>query len=136
MAKTQKRKPGRPRKKAQGLGDTIEQITEATGIKKVVEFVAGEDCGCDGRKKKLNEMFPYRLKPKCLTEEQYNWYKEFSENRSLSITEEQRKGIAKMYSEVFSRPYYEPCASCASGPKQYLSMITQLDKVFETYENE
>ena len=34
MAKTRT-----PRKKAQGLGDTIEQITEITGIKKLVEFV-------------------------------------------------------------------------------------------------
>ena len=45
---------GRP-KKAQGLGDTIEQITEATGIKKVVEMftkATGLDCGCDDRKKK------------------------------------------------------------------------------------
>ncbi len=44
------------KRKATGLGDTIEQITEATGIKKLVEFVAGEDCGCEERKKKLNEM--------------------------------------------------------------------------------
>ena len=35
MAKTRT-----PKKKAQGLGDTIEQITEITGIKKLVEFVA------------------------------------------------------------------------------------------------
>ena len=32
-------------KEAKGLGDTIESITEATGIKKVVKFVAGDYCG-------------------------------------------------------------------------------------------
>ena len=69
MAKT------RTPRKAKGLGDTIEQITEATGIKKLVKFVAGEDCGCDERKKKLNEWFPYR-QPECLTEEEYNWLTE------------------------------------------------------------
>ena len=45
-----------------GLGDTIEKITKATGIKKVVETVSkvtGKDCGCNKRKDKLNELFPY-----------------------------------------------------------------------------
>ncbi len=36
--------------KSKGLGDTIAKITEATGIDKLVKFVAGEDCGCDERK--------------------------------------------------------------------------------------
>lgn len=43
--------------KSQGLGDTIEKVTAATGIKKAVEFVAkksGKDCGCGARKEKLN----------------------------------------------------------------------------------
>ena len=35
------------KKKSKGLGDTIEKVTKATGIKKLVEFVAGEDCGCE-----------------------------------------------------------------------------------------
>ena len=30
-------------KKSKGLGDTIAKITEATGIDKLVKFVAGED---------------------------------------------------------------------------------------------
>ena len=29
----------------EGLGDSIEKITEATGIKAAVKFLAGEDCG-------------------------------------------------------------------------------------------
>ena len=43
--------------KSQGLGDTIEKITTATGIKQVVETVAratGKDCGCGARKTALN----------------------------------------------------------------------------------
>lgn len=46
-------------KSSKGLGDTIEKITEATGIKKLVHAIAGDDCGCEERKKKLNELFPY-----------------------------------------------------------------------------
>lgn len=46
--------------KSKGLGDSIEKITTATGIKKVVDKIAGEkDCGCGKRKNKLNKMFPY-----------------------------------------------------------------------------
>jgi glycerol dehydrogenase-like iron-containing ADH family enzyme len=48
--------------KSKGLGDTIAKITEATGIKKVVETVAkatGKDCGCGQRQDTLNRLFPY-----------------------------------------------------------------------------
>lgn len=43
--------------KSQGLGDTIEKITTKTGIKsavKAVSKVTGKDCGCEERKKALN----------------------------------------------------------------------------------
>lgn len=46
--------------KSKGLGDTIEKITTATGIKKVVESVAGKDCGCSKRRDALNRAFPYK----------------------------------------------------------------------------
>ena len=48
--------------KSKGLGDTIEKITKATGIKKVVDKVnkiTGKDCGCDERKETLNRLFKY-----------------------------------------------------------------------------
>ena len=47
--------------KSKGLGDSIEKFTKATGIKKLVKAVAGEDCGCDKRKEILNNLFPYEL---------------------------------------------------------------------------
>ena len=50
--------------KSKGLGDSIEKITKATGIKSVVDAVnkarGKEDCGCNKRKKTLNERFPYK----------------------------------------------------------------------------
>lgn len=51
--------------KSKGLGDTVEKITKATGIKKVVEHVAkktGKPCGCQKRKEALNKKFPYKEK--------------------------------------------------------------------------
>ena len=48
---------------SRGLGDSIEKITKATGIKKVVDKVSkatGNDCGCRDRRDTLNRMFPYK----------------------------------------------------------------------------
>lgn len=42
-----------------GLGDVIERITTFTGIKAVVEAVAGEECGCGARRDALNELVPF-----------------------------------------------------------------------------
>ena len=48
---------------SKGLGDTIAKITNAVGIDKVAQSVAKavgkEDCGCNKRRQKLNDMFPY-----------------------------------------------------------------------------
>ena len=49
-------------KKSKGLGDSIEKITKATGIKKVVDTVSKivkKDCGCGKRKDTMNRLFPY-----------------------------------------------------------------------------
>ena len=49
--------------KSQGLGDTIEKITKATGIKTLVEKVSeglNISCGCQQRKEKLNKLVSYK----------------------------------------------------------------------------
>jgi len=46
---------------SKGLGDTIEKFTKATGIKKIADKIPG-GCGCNRRKQKLNNMFPYKNK--------------------------------------------------------------------------
>ena len=49
--------------KSKGLGDSIEKLTEATGIKKIITKAAGDkDCGCNKRKEHLNKLFPYKNK--------------------------------------------------------------------------
>lgn len=51
------------KKKSRGLGDTIEKITKATGIKAVVDKISevtGVDCGCQARKEALNDLIPYK----------------------------------------------------------------------------
>ena len=48
--------------KSRGLGDSIEKFTKATGIKTVVDRESeglNIPCGCEGRRKAMNALFPY-----------------------------------------------------------------------------
>jgi len=48
---------------SRGVGDTIDKITTFTGIKFVIKYISkllGIDCGCDFRRKKLNNLVPYK----------------------------------------------------------------------------
>jgi len=49
--------------RSRGLGDTVEKITKATGIKTVVDLVSkglNIPCGCDARRDLLNKTVPYK----------------------------------------------------------------------------
>tara|TARA_B100001939_G_scaffold196659_1_gene169246 strand:- start:806 stop:970 length:165 start_codon:yes stop_codon:yes gene_type:complete len=51
--------------KPRGLGDSIHNFTKATGIKKMVDSVSeglNIPCGCEGRRKAMNALFPYKYK--------------------------------------------------------------------------
>ena len=52
--------------KSKGLGDSIEKITKATGIKTLAQpgakYMGKKDCGCNKRKEALNKKFPYKNK--------------------------------------------------------------------------
>ncbi len=44
--------------KPRGLGDIVEKVATATGVKSAVDTLLGENCGCSERRDKLNELFP------------------------------------------------------------------------------
>ena len=49
-------------KKHRSLSDTVEALTQATGIKAIVEAGSKafkKPCGCQSRKERLNDLFPY-----------------------------------------------------------------------------
>jgi len=51
--------------KSKGLGDSIEKITKATGIKTMTDIISkglNDPCGCEGRRDALNTIFPYKNK--------------------------------------------------------------------------
>ena len=117
-----------------GVGTIIADALESTGVKKLVEiFVDGKDCGCDKRKEKLNNLFPFRFKARCFTEDEYNEWKEFQKVRTLKLSWEQVVYVCDFYSSVFNRQKWRPCPTCS--PKPLIGMIERLDKVFETYNN-
>jgi hypothetical protein len=118
-------------KKAKGLGDTIEQITEATGIKKAVEMFSkatGVDCKCDERKEKLNQLFSYNRNINCLTEKDYNSLTELIDPKKNTLTIEEQNTIAEIYYNVFNyRLQLSSCGSCWAGK------IQELRKVYNEY---
>ena len=100
------------KKQSKGLGDTIAKITEATGIDKLVKFVAGEDCGCEERKEKLNKLFPY-VKPNCLTEDEFKTLDEFFSLNTQQVTNVQQRDLVKVSNRVFNRQDQQTsCSSC------------------------
>ena len=112
-----------------GLGDTIEKVIKATGLD---IFVDGKDCGCDKRKEYLNNLFPYRTKARCFTEQEYNDWKQFTEAKTITLSASQVKFVCELYASVFNRPVWFPCAGCS--PKPLINMIDKLDIIYNTYE--
>jgi hypothetical protein len=114
---------------SKGLGDTVEKVLEVTGVSKVAKWLLGEDCGCDARKAKLNELFPYR-KAKCLEQPEHEWLTEWFNKKTDKITPIEQNKLFAIHSRVFGvRNEPTSCGSCI------LERVNQLKQVYNTYEN-
>lgn len=92
-----------------GLGDSVEKITTATGIKAAVKFLAGEDCGCNERRERLNSIFRYR-RPKCFTEQEYTYLSELFTRSPNTVSANE---LVKIYNRVFgAQQKATQCSSC------------------------
>lgn len=108
---------------SRGFGDTVAKFTEATGIDKVVHFIAGEDCGCDKRKEKLNKMFPYKV-PECLKEEEYNTLTNLLPNMAVRVRPSDQIEFLKVYNRVFkTNEQPTSCASCLNDMLRKIKMV-------------
>lgn len=117
-------------KKSKGFGDTIEKVTEATGIKAAVKMfteLTGIDCKCDERKEKLNALFPYR-KSNCLNETDYNYLHKFFSEVHAELSIQQQIELGSVYKNVFGEDLQH--SGCPSCWRDYLS---QLRKIYDTY---
>ena len=115
---------------SEGLGDTVEKVLEVTGIAKVAKWLLGEDCGCDERKSKLNELFPYR-KALCLEENEFSYLNEWFNKNTDRVTPIEQVELFRIHSRVFQvRNELTSCPSCV------LERINDLRKVYNQYKSD
>jgi hypothetical protein len=120
----------RKKKQAEGLGDTVEQILEVTGVAKVAKWLLGEDCGCEERKQKLNELWRYK-KPECLTEDEYNFLDAFYNRNRSSVKPSEQTELLKIYNRVLhERMQPTSCGSCLR------EVVNKLNTLYAVYKQE
>jgi hypothetical protein len=97
---------------SEGVGDTVEKVFEKTGIAKAAKFVLGEDCGCEERKEKLNQVFRYK-KPECLTEQEFDLIKMAVDTKKNKWTPDEQETYKKIYERIFKTKV--ECTPCSFG---------------------
>lgn len=111
-----------------GLGDTVEKITEATGIKAVVETVAkalDADCGCKARKETLNKLFPNR-KLNDLSESDYDYLDKYFAEKRHSVSSKEQKELVRIYNDIFNaKRVVSNCSPCVA------SVVRELKRIYE-----
>ena len=117
---------------SKGLGDTVEKITKATGIKQATDWIfdkLGKDCGCDARKAKLNSMFPYKVE--CLNEDEYMYLKGFFNQQKNVVNANEQKGLLIIHNRVFgTNKEQSSCGSCVKG------LVDTMKRLYNEYEYE
>jgi hypothetical protein len=120
-------------KKPDGLGDVVHDVLHSKAIEPITNAVKNllwkdnEDCNCDERQKKLNDMFNFN-KVKCFNEEEFEWLTDFLRVKRGSVNLEQRIKLYEIYNRVFgTKMQNSNCPSCL------LTIIRKLDAIFKTY---
>ena len=112
---------------SKGVGDTIEKITEATGIKKAVKAVFGDDCGCNERKQYLNSILPYNV-TECLEEQEYNYLINFFATKRFILEADEQNRLLEINNRVFKEKHtFSNCGSCVRN------LVRKLEKLFYEY---
>lgn len=117
------------KKSIQGLGDIVEKITEATGIKAMV----GDCLECSERKFLLNRLFPFKRVTKLMTEEHKQEFVLFLEECGNRVLENRVTDITKfvpflnsLYAEYFGITI-DICENCSGIHK---AIIKDLNKLY------
>ena len=108
-----------------GAGDKVEQVTEALGIKAVVEQVFGDDCGCKARKEALNELFPNRKLNDLLTD-QYEALDKYFANQKSYVNRDEQVMLVDIYNHVFNaKRVVSSCSTCVA------TVVRELKQVYD-----
>jgi hypothetical protein len=112
---------------SKGVGDTVAKITKATGVDKLVKFIAGEDCGCDERQVKLNKLFTYK-NINCISEDDYIYLSDFVDSKTNKTTSQQRSRLISIYNNIFNTNQRNTsCKPCIIG------IVNKLKKYLQVY---
>ncbi len=125
----------RQEKKAEAfnLGDHVEKITEATGIKAVVDKIAektGKDCGCNTRKEQWNDFGQkirkkfIHVQPELLTEEEFTFLVDYFNVNRTRVSYQDQLDVYKVYNRAF-REKVTP-TSCPSCYKRVVGKLHRL----------
>lgn len=101
--------------KNKGLGDTIKSVTDKTGLSKLVKTIFGDDCGCEERREKLNNMFPNFQNIRPFTKDEKKVYESLMPQieKKQFVNPNQKKGLNILYKAVFdSEAKWSNCGSC------------------------
>ena len=114
--------------KSKGIGDDIAKFTKATGIDKLAKKVLGDDCGCEERRKKLNQLFPHFKNIRQFTEDEIKIYEEaiLPIEKRGHLTREEKTIVNSLYNGVFGQnPKWKSCSPCNK------QIMDNIKKVYE-----
>ena len=121
---------------SEGLGDTVEKVLRATGIKTIYNFIVGEDCKpCDDRRRALNSLLPYGVptQVRWFTEEESIQYGHFFNSRLENSWQPAEVTLVfKLYAEIFNKRYNirKMCGSCMGTANILRTVTGDLDRVY------
>lgn len=115
--------------KPKGLGDTVSNILEASGVSKIAKSILGDDCGCDERKDALNKIMKYKVY-NCLEEDEFNYLTDFLEKKEevgqIRISPQVQREILDIYNRVFNKKQQPTsCNSCV------YTIVNHLEKLLK-----
>lgn len=117
-------------KKLKGLGDVIEAFTTKTGIKSII----GDCKGCEQRKEKLNQRFPFYKDAK-MNQMHASIYEAHREMAKIalstgSINTTNQKPLIQLYNDIFQPTPKQKIITCSSCWGRVEEIILQLEQAY------
>lgn len=119
-------------KHEKGAGDVVDDITTATGIKKAVEKLFGDGCGCEKRRERMNAYpglsFFTKRRGNELTADEYEFLVEYFEaiKPGFRHDRQQQERLQKIYRRVFNESptrKFSTCGSCHARMERNLKQV-------------
>lgn len=110
-----------------GLGDAVEAVTKATGIKAFIEYLnGGKPCeGCEKRKAWLNKVGKRR--PETMTLDEFKFIESVKDKNRLDASEQIK--LYKIHARIYRTPYQVP-GNCGSCTKTKRDQLVELYKAY------